>query len=479
MRGLALAQAWLDAGGRAACLSHRMPQWLRGRLTDEKVNVLDLDAQPAGEHDARETVAAARELGADWVAVDGYAFDAAYLAAVRQGGSRTLLIDDTAALGAYPVDALLNPNLHAAGERYETVADDTELMLGSRFALVRREFWSRAGVERRHPDVARRLLVSLGGIDSHDVALRLLPALQRIAATGLEVALVAGALDERPGRIAELAGAVKGLTLLTDLRDVPALMAEVDVALAAAGSTCWELAVMRVPSLVFALADNQSEVAESLARAGAAIDLGWHEQLTAERVEAETLRLAGDCDRRRELAASMGRLVDGEGGRRVVMHLRGDALRLRPARREDCRLLWEWVNEPEVRASAFSPEPIPWETHRGWFESRAANGSLIFIAIDAEDEPVGQVRFDPSGEGEAEIDLSVAPTHRGRGAGSRMIALGTDRLFRETSVSTVHAFVKPDNTPSLRAFERAGFDRLSPAATRGQQAIHCRIERAS
>jgi RimJ/RimL family protein N-acetyltransferase len=60
-----------------------------------------------------------------------------------------------------------------------------------------------------------------------------------------------------------------------------------------------------------------------------------------------------------------------------------------------------------------------------------------------------------------------------------MIALGTDRLFRETSVSTVHAFVKPGNTPSLRAFERAGFDRLGPEATRGPESIHCRIERAS
>ena len=52
---------------------------------------------------------------------------------------------------------------------------------------------------------------------------------------------------------------------------------------------------------------------------------------------------------------------------------------------------------------------------------------MIFIAVDAEDEPVGQVRFDTSGETEAEIDLSVAPAHRGRGAGSRLIALGTKR----------------------------------------------------
>jgi len=478
MRSLALAQAWLDAGGQAACLSHRMPGWLRGRLEIERVDVLDLDARPASEHDVRATLAAARELDADWLSVDGYGFDATYLAAVRQGAPRTLSIDDSAALGAYPVDALLNPNLHAASKQYPAISHDTKVMLGSRFALLRREFWSCAGVERRHTDVARRLLVSLGGIDAHDLVLRLLPALERVAATGLEVALVAAALDERQARLAERVRDTRGLTLLTDVRDVPALMAEVDLALAAAGGTCWELAVMQVPALVFPLADNQRDVAASLARAGAALDLGWHEQLTPERVEAEILRLAGDGDRRRELAASMGRLVDGEGGRRVVMRLRGDALRLRAAREEDCRILWEWANAPDTRTSAFAPEPIPWETHRGWFESRAANGSTIFIAVDAEDEAVGQVRFDASGETEAEIDLSVAPAHRGRGAGSRLIALGTDRLFRETPVSTVHAFIKPDNTPSLRAFERAGFNRLGPAATRGQAAIHCRIEKA-
>jgi UDP-2,4-diacetamido-2,4,6-trideoxy-beta-L-altropyranose hydrolase len=478
MRGLALAQAWQDAGGRATCLSHRLPPWLRTRLADEGVAVLDLEAEPAGEQDAAATLAAARELDADWLVIDGYAFDAAWLAGVRGRGPRTLAIDDEAALPAYPVDALLNPNLHADAARYPAPDAETLVMLGSRFALLRREFVS-ARIERVHPETARRLLVSLGGIDAHELLLGLLPALERIAADGLEVVLVAGALDERRAELASRVRGVPGLTLLTDVRDVPSLMAEVDLALAAAGSTCWELAVMQVPSLLFSLAPNQRPVAESLARVGAAVDLGTSDRLDAGALESEVRALAADAARREALGTSMGRRIDGEGGSRVVMRLRGDAVRLRPVRREDCDLLWEWVNDPIARASAFSPDPIPPEEHRGWFESRAAAGSVMFLALDADDRPVGQVRFDPSGDGEFEIDVSVAPPRRGRGEGTRLIALGTDRLFRETPVAAVPAFIKPDNTASLRTFERAGFTRLGPAASRGQAAIHCTLRRAS
>ena len=66
-------------------------------------------------------------------------------------------------------------------------------------------------------------------------------------------------------------------------------------------------------------------------------------------------------------------------------------------------MLFDWVNEPEVRASAFCPEPIPWERHRGWFDDRlAGDRSRIFIALDADDRPAGQVRFDLRGDDEAD-----------------------------------------------------------------------------
>jgi UDP-2,4-diacetamido-2,4,6-trideoxy-beta-L-altropyranose hydrolase len=470
MRCLALAQAWADAGGRATLLSHALPGWLRERVAASGCALLDLGAGPAGADDAAETLAAARRLDADWVAVDGYGFDAPFLDALHRRGPRVLVLDDLADRRRWPVDAILNQNPHAAPELYASAPESVERLLGTRFALLRREFWEPAVEPRRQPERARRVLVSLGGMAARELASRWLPALGRLVADGFDVTLVAGARVEAP---------TPGPRVLSGVDDMPGLLAATDLAVAAAGSTCWELGCRVVPALLFSLADNQRPVAAALDRAGAGIDLGPHDALGADDVERHVRALAADPGRRRTLADNLAALVDAEGGRRATMRLRGDRLRLRPARPADCRLLFDWVNEPEVRASAFCPEPIPWERHRGWFDDRlAGDRSRIFIALDADDRPAGQVRFDLRGDDEAEIDVSVPAEYRGRGTGSVLIALGADRLFRQSSVKRVHAWIKPDNAGSLRAFERAGFRRVGEGTTRGQLAVHWRLERS-
>jgi UDP-2,4-diacetamido-2,4,6-trideoxy-beta-L-altropyranose hydrolase len=36
---------------------------------------------------------------------------------------------------------------------------------------------------------------------------------------------------------------------------------------------------------------------------------------------------------------------------------------LKRATQEDCRLIWKWANDPDVRAASFSSKPIPYDTH--------------------------------------------------------------------------------------------------------------------
>ena len=61
---------------------------------------------------------------------------------------------------------------------------------------------------------------------------------------------------------------------------------------------------------------------------------------------------------------------------------------LREAQRSDSYQIWQWANDPVVRASSFSPDPIPWETHVAWFESQLQNpNSLFFVAMSPDRTP--------------------------------------------------------------------------------------------
>jgi RimJ/RimL family protein N-acetyltransferase len=141
---------------------------------------------------------------------------------------------------------------------------------------------------------------------------------------------------------------------------------------------------------------------------------------------------------------------------------------LRLVQQGDCRLLWEWVNEPAVRASAFSTRPISWEEHVAWFAHRQkAPDCQMHLVLDDAQQPVGQVRFDLRADGSAEIDVSIAPTRRRQGYGTQAVRLACARLFETRRVSRVVARVRAENMASIRMFERAGFVHEGPQQVKG------------
>ncbi len=131
-------------------------------------------------------------------------------------------------------------------------------------------------------------------------------------------------------------------------------------------------------------------------------------------------------------------------------------IQLRPARKNDCHILFEWVNNPHVRAMSLNSAPIGWEEHCTWF-NRKLNDALCQIYIGFyENQPVGHVRFDIEND-TAYTGISVAQAHRSAGLGGLLLQLGVNKIFNETSIKRICATVKVDNIPSQRIFEKCGF----------------------
>jgi methionyl-tRNA formyltransferase len=134
------------------------------------------------------------------------------------------------------------------------------------------------------------------------------------------------------------------------------------------------------------------------------------------------------------------------------------SLSLRSASANDARLLWDWVNDPAVRESAFRGDVILWDDHVRWLDAKLASPDCrIYVAEDG-GVPVAQVRFELDGKGGAEIDVSVAVEARGRGLGTAVVSAGCARVFAETGAHRVLARVKLENTASQRLFTGAGFE---------------------
>lgn len=321
MRSLALTQALRAAGGEAVLATTLDPGGLEGRLRAEGLPVRRLDAETGSDPDARATATLARELGAGWVVVDGYQFSGRYQRLLKEAGMRVLAVDDYGHAEHYWADAVLNQNLHAREALYRDREPGVRLLLGPRYALLRREYEKWRGWRRPHPPVARKVLVTFGGSDPEDVTSKAAAALARLPGGGLEASVVVGASYPHLEALKAALSETPCIRLLRDVRDMAEPMAWADVAVSAGGSTSWELAFMGLPALTVILAENQVDLAQGLAAHGIARNLGWHSAVTEAILADALMELARDQDVRRAMGARGRELVDGDGGRRVVRAL--------------------------------------------------------------------------------------------------------------------------------------------------------------
>jgi UDP-2,4-diacetamido-2,4,6-trideoxy-beta-L-altropyranose hydrolase len=472
MRCLALAQAWHDSGGLAVFAMAETTPSLYRRLQQEGIEVESISVSAGTADDAEQTSRIASQKKSDWIVVDGYQFGSACQTAIKMAGFKLLFLDDYGHADHYSADLVLNQNVSASASLYERREPHTRLLLGPKYCLLRREFNQWSDRRREITPVAHRLLVTMGGSDPDNFTERAAEALNSIDDPKLEATIVIGGSNARDIPMQRTFSRSAKIDFRRDVSNMAELMAHADFAVSAAGTTCWEMCRLGLPALLIDLADNQTPLARELHRRGCAIHLGPPEEVSVQRLAEQIQRLRRSQGDRQTMSSHCRALVDGEGARRVVAILRGVRFRLRPPHESDSRLLWEWANDPEVRAASFSPAPIPWETHEAWFNKKLRSGCHILIAEDEEGTPFGQIRFDQRSDGDLEIDVSIARAWRGRGLGAEIIREAIGVILNTNFPSRFHAFVKPGNAASATAFEASGFKRIGREQIQGNAAIH-------
>jgi UDP-2,4-diacetamido-2,4,6-trideoxy-beta-L-altropyranose hydrolase len=470
MRCLALAQAWTRRGGEAVFfLSEEVPGLIQ-RVQSEGFTVVAFPQHCA--NDVTAVLKSGQLENASWVVLDGYSLRARQQQDLLDAGVHVCVIDDDGQSQSYPAHIVLNQNAYAAQAMYHARGEQTELLLGPQFALLRREFLPWISWKRQVSSVARKLLVTLGGSDAAHRSLDVLRAIASGSDLDLEVLLLVGGASAQSDRLAAEAGRMgPRVQVLRSTTEMPKLMAWADLAIAGAGVTAYELCFMGLPALLLVLADNQSAVAGRLTEMGIARYKDARVGFQPEEL-AEELRGLSGMKARGGMAQRSRELVDGLGADRACAAMLGKQLSLRLVRQEDCQSLFQWANDPLVRSASFHPEPISFEQHERWFATRLSDGaSVIYIGEDARRNPVGQVRYQLQGD-RATLSINLDPAVRGQGWGAELLYFSVRALFRSRGVRVIDAFVRPENKTSLRLFERAGFRALGTREVQATTAAH-------
>ena len=374
------------------------------------------------------------------------------------------MIDDNAHLPEYHADILLNQNIDAGQLSY--VCDtETKLLMGPQYALLRPEFFAWHGQQREISQVARKVLVTMGGSDPDNATLKAIQAVQQMEIHELETRIVVGSANPHLEILNHAVhGSACNFQLLTAVSDMPEQMAWAEVAVSAGGGTCWELAFMGVPTIVLVLAENQRSSAEGLAQAGMAINLGWFDQVLDRQMSDALIRLLNDIEQRIHMSRAGQQLVDGNGGRRVLQAIleRCDAestgrQRIRPANMSDAFPLWELANDPSMRMNAFNPGPILFDHHEEWLKEKLTSPDTRIWMLELDGNVAAQVRYDRVDADTAEIDFAVVPALRGKGLGAKALTLTCQAASIELGVKRLVGVTFDSNFISARSFMKAGF----------------------
>lgn len=452
MRSLALAQAVVARGAGATLMAPRVAA---------AVDAAASAGIPFIEWEGPGAIETGRAVESEWTVVDGYRFDASHRAVIRATGSRVAAIDDDGRCAGEPLDAVLNQNPSAWRIPYR-LPPDSRVLLGTRFALLAPAF-AALPVPGDVAPLARRLLVTFGGSDPSRLTPVALDAISGLPADAFDTTVVVGAGNSQRARIAAVVDAMarhgRSIRTITATSGAMAgLMADADIAIAAGGSTLWELAAAGVPALVVTVAANQIAPAKAAAAVGSVQLLDDRDSVTSAGMAEALMALASDTQRRLTMRERGRLMIDGQGAARVAAAMLSPQAdwTIARARAEDALVVWEINGDPGARAQSFSAAAIPIADHLSWFSRKLSDPASVMFTISRDEAVAGVIRYDRAGDA-ALLSYALAPAFRGQGLGSRLLRETAGAAREALGVSRVEGLVLERNAASSGAFIKAGF----------------------
>ena len=450
-------------------------------LEDRLFATVLLPSLAAGEvcnqqQDADQTIEALNGIRPDWLVVDNYELDKQWEQIMRPHAAKIAVIEDLPGR-QHDCELLLDQNYSdRSNEAFRgQVPDACELLLGPRFALISEEFRRVREIKTKPVSELQRILVFCGGSDPQNLTQRVIDELSIVELSNVAIDVVIGGQNKNFNR-----EALRKLKPNFEIRDAGVEFAQIirraDLTIGAGGTTTWERMCLGVPSVVVSIAENQNPACEKLGRDGLINYLGAQASLKPGVIRAAVLEVVSSYSSVFDQIAKGQILVDGRGCERVAEVMCPSAesdLVVRLAKSDDCVEFFNWANDPAVREQSLTTLTIQWEDHKRWFAEKISSASCEIYVLEASGLPVGQVRFEKSGD-VAEINYSLDRIVRNRRWGSLILKLALT-LFGQKNMLTLMARVKKSNAASASVFKQLLFSRV-PSDDSGMWTFQLELE---
>lgn len=386
------------------------------------------------------------------IIADGYHFNAVWQKKIKQLAFKFMYIDDLCRDEMY-ADIVVNHALNVKSAEYQSQYY-TQFALGTKYAILRPLFLKAAG-EQRIIDKYQSALVCFGGADPLNLSLKAVKALLTHS-TVSKINVVLGASYVH-SEISDLSKHSSKISVHRNLSESDLLkcMQESDFAIASASNILYELCAVKMPVLSGYYVDNQKKLYQGCIDNNLIFGMGSIEHFSENDFEKQIATFF-KSENKQNYLHKQSALFDGEIKNRFLNML--SELTYRKAELKDMELVFNWSNDALTRANSYNSEPILFETHKQWFESKLkAVDSYLFIAQRGQ-VPVGLVRYDIKSD-HAVVGILLDEKHRGKGYAVDMLR-DSARIYFKSGTLPIQAYIKEGNLASVKSFQKAGYQFL-------------------
>ena len=408
----------------------------------------------------------------DLLIVDHYGINQTWEAHIKQTlQCKILVIDDL--LRHHECDFLLDQTLERKVSDYQNKTNtDCEILTGTQYALLNplfSHYRSKILNQKESPNKKHSILISMGGIDNHNITLSILEELKKYGFNHFStITVIMSPKSPYYNNVKNFQACNKEITQIDFVDNMAELMTYHTIAIGAPGSTSWERACLGIPSIIVPLAENQKMVCSQLAKAKVAIEVNI-KNISTELTDSIN-KLIDDFDTYKKNALS---LCDGKGIYRViskiVLGMNNNKIfkGCRLATNDDIEQVYIWQCLPETRRFSLNKNTPSHEEHIQWMEKKLACINSYFYIIEINNEKLntisaGVVRLDKIENNEYLISIFIDPKHFGKKIAQQ--ALNYIDLVHPDI--TINATVLIENIASQKLFTSANYEKLNEESFR-------------
>jgi UDP-2,4-diacetamido-2,4,6-trideoxy-beta-L-altropyranose hydrolase len=395
--------------------------------------------------------------GKEIVVLDNYFYKTDYQRRVRATGSKLVCIDDNFSCH-FVADVLINHGVLDAAEY--SCEPYTKLLLGPKFSLLRRPFFS--SISQPHKISQRNdVFLCFGGSDIYNLTLFYLEKLlmyEEIKSVHIVVGTAFKYLEQLKNFISK--NVRVHLHKNISAEDLIEVIRKCKIAIVPGSTVSYECACVGIGILCGYYVDNQRNMANTMMTTGMAVNVEDFMNPENERFSSELKNmLKGEIKKEYMIQRSF---FDGKAGQRFLKEFQqlSDQLNVwgRKAVFSDGDLLFEWVNEPGVRGNAIDNKSILYNEHAKWFNAKLVSELTYIYLFFLEEKELGQVRFDWEDDSFI-VDYSICAKMRGRGYGGLLLSKAIGMLSKEYLKNySLKGIVRKSNEASASIFRKLNFE---------------------